>query len=332
MAGKSRSNEIRISRVYDAPVKTVWDAWTDPKQVAQWWGPRGFTLTTHSKDLRPGGHWAYTMHGPDGTDYENKTIYHEVEPCARLVYDHGGNDDRAPLFHVTATFAEVKGQTRLELRFTMSTAEEAERTRQFIKKAGGESTWDRLAEYLAEGSTGKRMFVINRSFDTPIDTMFRMWTEPAHLSSWLAPTGFTMEYVRADFRPGGSTMWRMTDGRGLTMYACAEYREITPPHRIVYIQNFCDESASLSRHPLAPTWPAYMLTQVTLTEEGPDRTRVTVEWEPYGGATPAEIDTFVAGRTGMTAGWTGSFDKLEEVLTAGLTDEAPGSSLQGLLV
>src|ERR1700745_15987 len=82
MGAKSNPNEIRITRLYDAPVKAVWDAWIDPQQVAQWWGPRGFTLTSHSKDVRPGGHWNYTMHGPDGTDYENKTHYFDVEECA----------------------------------------------------------------------------------------------------------------------------------------------------------------------------------------------------------------------------------------------------------
>ena len=55
MSSKTKSNEIHITRVYDAPVEAVWDAWTDPEQVKQWWGPRGFTITTHSKDLRPGG-------------------------------------------------------------------------------------------------------------------------------------------------------------------------------------------------------------------------------------------------------------------------------------
>ena len=75
MAATNKSNEIRITRIYDAPLKAVWDAWTDPEQVAQWWGPRGFTITTHSKDLRPGGNWNYTMHGPDGVDYPNKTQY-----------------------------------------------------------------------------------------------------------------------------------------------------------------------------------------------------------------------------------------------------------------
>src|SRR5205814_5168920 len=131
MAGKppiptSNSNEIHIVRAFDAPVKAVWDAWTDPVQVAQWWGPRGFTITTHSKDLRAGGHWNYTMHGPDGTDWVNKTKYLEVEKYSRLVYDHGGNDEQAPLFRVIAVFSENKGKTTLDMRMVHSTAEAAE--------------------------------------------------------------------------------------------------------------------------------------------------------------------------------------------------------------
>ena len=90
----------------------MWDAWTDPEQVAQWWGPRGFTLTTHSKDLRTGGHWNYTMHGPDGTDYPNTTKYLEVEKHAKLVYDHGANDDRPPLFRVTVLFSERQAKRK----------------------------------------------------------------------------------------------------------------------------------------------------------------------------------------------------------------------------
>jgi uncharacterized protein YndB with AHSA1/START domain len=313
MAAGSKPNEIRISRVYDAPVKLVWDAWTDPKKVAKWWGPRGFTLTTHSKDLRPGGHWSYTMHGPDGTDYPNKTLYHEVEECARLVYDHGGNDDRPPLFRVTATFKEVRGKTHLEMVMALPTAEEAAQTRKFIRKAGGDSTWDRLAEYLAEGA-GKEVFVINRTFDAPLARMFQLWTDPKHVSRWMPPTGFSMEYLKADIRPGGISHYRMSNGQGLTMYGKAEYHELSAPHRVAYSQWFCDEAGNVSRHPMAPTWPEKMSTLVTFTEEEPGRTRVTVTWEPQGKVTPEELETFRKGRAGMTGGWTGSFDKLEEYL------------------
>src|SRR4029079_5811645 len=159
MVAKSKPNEIHITRVYDAPVAAVWDAWTDPEQVGKWWGPRGFTLTTHSKDLRPGGHWKYTMHGPDGTDWPNNTIYFEVEPHRKLVYDHGGSDDRPPLFRVTVLFSEEAGKTKMDMTMALTTPEAADDTRKFIKKAGGNATWDRLAEYLEKESSGKEKFV-----------------------------------------------------------------------------------------------------------------------------------------------------------------------------
>ncbi len=65
---------------------------------------------------------------------------------------------------------------------------------------------------------------------------------------------------------------------------------------------------------MAPTWPATMLTTVALTEEGPTQTRVTIQWETYGNVTAEELETFIKGKPGMTLGWTGSFDKLEEFL------------------
>jgi uncharacterized protein YndB with AHSA1/START domain len=315
MTAQNKSNELKITRIYDAPVKAVWDAWTDPAQTAQWWGPRGFTLTTHSKDLRPGGHWAYTMHGPDGTNYPNKTIYYEVEKHAKLVYDHGGSDDRPPMFRVTVLFSEAKGKTKMEMTMTLPTPEAAEETRKFIKKAGGDGTWDRLAEYLEKKSSGKDKFVINRSFDAPLDVVFQMWTDPKHFSKWLPPTGFEMEFFRCDIKPGGNSFWLMTGPGGMKMYGRAEYLKIEKPDCIVYAQQFCDENEKLARHPKAPTWPATMLTTVKLTPEGPERTRVTVTWEPHGAVTAEELDTFIKARGGMTLGWTGSFDKLETYLT-----------------
>jgi uncharacterized protein YndB with AHSA1/START domain len=156
MSGRSKPNEIRITRVYDAPVRMVWDAWTDPEKVGKWWGPRGFTLTTKSKELRPGGRWIYTMHGPDGTDYPNIATYHEVVPMKRLVYDHGGNEERQKLFTVTATFSESDGKTTLDMTMAFDTAAIAAESRVFIKKAGGNGTWDRLAEFLEEEGGRRR--------------------------------------------------------------------------------------------------------------------------------------------------------------------------------
>jgi len=315
MSDTNESREIRIQRLYDAPLQAVWDAWTDPAQAALWWGPRGYTLTTHSKDVRTGGHWDYTMHGPDGTDYPNTTQYLEVLPLAKLVYDHGGNADQPPMFRVTVLFDEVDGKTRMDMSMRLPTAEAAAQTRVFIKQAGGNATWDRLAEYLAKRLADQERFVINRSFEAPLALMFEMWTQPAHIANWTAPTGCEMHFIRADVRVGGGAFYSMSSPGG-TMYGLTRYEEIRSPDRIVYTQQFCDEHENLARHPMAPTWPETMRTTVELSAEGPHRTRVTLTWEAAGDVTAEELATFTAARGGMTQGWTGSFDKLEAVLAA----------------
>ena len=317
MSTQNKPNEIYINRIYDAPVKIVWDAWTDPKQAAKWWGPRGFTITTHSKDLKVGGHWKYTMHGPDGTNYENNTLYHEVEPYSRLVYDHGGNEERPPLFRVTVQFTEIKGKTKMEMTMTLPTAEAAVETKKFIKKASGDSTWDRLAEYLEKEKSGKEQFVINRTFDAPLETLFEMWTNPKHFSQWLPPTGATMEFIHSDVKPGGKTFYSMKfAGMDTKMYGIINYLEIKKPDHLLYTQQFTDEKENASRHPFAPTWPETMLTTVTLSVESSNKTRVTVQWEPQGHVPRIDLETFINGRAGMTQGWSGSFDKLEAHLAS----------------
>ena len=313
MAAKNKPNELKITRTYDALVKAVWDAWTDPKQVAQWWGPRGFTITHHSKDLRPGGQWIYTMHGPDGVDYPNVTKYFEVEKYSKLVYDHGATPDGPALFRVTVLFSEAKGKTKMEMTMAVSTPEALEEIRQIIKHAGGNSTWDRLAEFLEKDSSGKEKFVINRTFHASLETMYEMWTNPEHFSKWLPPTGMTMQFIKADLKPGGHTLYVMT-GNDIKMYGRIDYREMNNKDRLVYSQGFCDEKGNPSRHPLAPTFPQTMLTTVNMTSEDEEHTRVTVTWELTDAATPEELATFIEMRASMTGGWTGSFDKLEDYL------------------
>lgn len=317
MTSDMKDNELKIIRRFNAPVNMVWEAWTDTDQVVQWWGPRGFTLTSHSKDLRPGGIWHYTMHGPDGTDYPNKTLYHEVIRETKLVYDHGGYDDRPPLFRVTALFTEIDGQTQLDLTMTLASAEAAVEIRKFIKKAGGEATWDRLAEYLEKIKSGQEVFVINRTFDVARDLMFKIWTDPAIIEKWLPPVGFDMQFIRADIREGGESFYVMSGQSGMKMYGKMKYVSIQNPEKIIYTQQFCDEEGAVCRHPAAPTWPETMHTIIQFSEEGTHKTRITVLWSVIGNVSHEEMQTFIQGRAGMTMGWTGSFDKLDRYLEKG---------------
>jgi uncharacterized protein YndB with AHSA1/START domain len=140
------------ARVFDAPRDLVFAAFTDPKHLSQWWGPDGFTTTTHAFDFRPGGAWRFVMHGPDGRDYQNRVTFDEIVPPERLVYSHGGDDDVEPVrFSTTITFEDLGGgRTRLIWHGTFPSAEERARV---IKEYGADKglaqTMARLAGYLS---------------------------------------------------------------------------------------------------------------------------------------------------------------------------------------
>jgi uncharacterized protein YndB with AHSA1/START domain len=146
------------SRVLDAPRALVFSVWTDPKHLAQWWGPNGFTTTTHSHDFRPGGVWRFVMHGPDGRDYQNRITYDEIVPPKRIVYRHDGGDDVEPVqFTQTVTFEDLgNGQTLLTWHGTFPSAEERARViREYGADKGLVQTMARLAEYVVTMSSEK---------------------------------------------------------------------------------------------------------------------------------------------------------------------------------
>jgi uncharacterized protein YndB with AHSA1/START domain len=140
------------TRVFDAPRELVWTVWTDPKHLAQWWGPDGFSTTTSAFDMRPGGVWRFIMHGPDGRDYQNRITFDEIVKPERLVYHHSGGDDVEPVqFRTTVTFEDLGGKTRLTMRGVFPSAAERERViREYGADKGLVQTLARLGEYLSK--------------------------------------------------------------------------------------------------------------------------------------------------------------------------------------
>lgn len=313
MKPKAGSNQMSITRVFDAPVKLVWEAWTDPKHVAKWWGPRGFYITTKSKDLKPGGKWIYTMHGPDGVDYPNVTTYFVVEPYKRLEYDHGANENQKALFRVNVLFSEKDSKTTMQMTMTFESAQIAKDMSGFIKQAGGNSTWDRLGEYLQEECHNQKVFLLNRVFEAPAELVFDLFTDLKHVEKWQPPTGFYMKVIEGKVEVGQSVFYEMGNP-DVKFYGRSSYQKIVRPKFISFIQEFCDSDGNTAKHPGAPLWPSTWLTSVTLTEEEGGNTRVTLKSEVYGDHTSAELLAFVAERAGMTQGWSGSFDRLEDLL------------------
>lgn len=151
-------------------------------------------------------------------------------------------------------------------------------------------------------------FIISRVFKAPVDLIFEVWTDPAHMQKWFSPKGTTSHYAHADIRPGGSVHYYMQMPDGSKMWAKAEYKEIVRPTKIVYNQWFSDEQGGMSVHPLSPTWPKMVRTTVTLEPQG-NQTKLTLEWIPLDAA-KEEIETFEKATAGMNQGWSGTFEQL----------------------
>jgi uncharacterized protein YndB with AHSA1/START domain len=149
-AMSTADREIIQTRIFNAPRELVFKAWTDPKHVDHWWGPRAFTTKTSEMDLRPGGVWRFVMHSAEHGTFTNKVVFLEIVKPERLVYDHGADDDQGPHFRVTVTFTERGQKTELTMRSIFPSAEAREKVIKFGAIEGGKQTLDRFEEWLAK--------------------------------------------------------------------------------------------------------------------------------------------------------------------------------------
>ncbi len=132
--------EIVSVRVVNASREIVFKAWADPQHLRSWWGPNGFTNTFHEFDPKPEGHWRFTMHGPDGTDYANHSVFVEIIKPEKLVFDHISGH----IFRVTATFEEESpNSTKVIFRMLFESLQEFEKAKKYIIE-GNEQNFDRL--------------------------------------------------------------------------------------------------------------------------------------------------------------------------------------------
>jgi uncharacterized protein YndB with AHSA1/START domain len=116
---KLPEREVVITCIFDAPRELVFKMWTDPKYLADWWGPGVFTNPVCEVDARVGGAWRIVMRGPDGTDYPCGGVYREVVVPERLVFTNIATDkDGNPVLDglTTVIFDDHNGKTRLTLK------------------------------------------------------------------------------------------------------------------------------------------------------------------------------------------------------------------------
>ncbi|MEI9917356.1 MAG: SRPBCC family protein [Bacteroidota bacterium] len=143
--------EIEVTRLLNAPRELVFEVWTSPKHVDKWWGPDGFTNTTHKIDVRPGGEWVYVMHGPDSRTYDNRIRFIEVVRPEKLVYLHDSGKDNDPAeFQTFITFEAVGKQTKVTLRSVFKTKEARDFVvREFGALEGAKQHLGNLESYLS---------------------------------------------------------------------------------------------------------------------------------------------------------------------------------------
>ncbi|MBL7922523.1 MAG: SRPBCC family protein [Bacteroidia bacterium] len=136
--------ELKMSRLLNAPIELVWKVWTEPEHIAQWWGPNGFTNTIYTMDIKPGGEWKFVMHGPDGKDYNNRSIFREIIKHERIVFEHFN-----PNFITTVMFKPEGNKTMLYWQMTFEKPEELQTVIKVFKADNGmKENVEKLENYL----------------------------------------------------------------------------------------------------------------------------------------------------------------------------------------
>jgi uncharacterized protein YndB with AHSA1/START domain len=298
--GNTSDRELVAVRFLDAPRELVWKVWTEPRHIAHWWGPKGFTNTIHTMDVKPGGVWEFIMHGPDGINYPNKNTFEEVVKPERLVYVHS-----APAFRATITFEEQGAKTKLTMRMVFESAELRDQIVKAHKAAEGlEQNMDRLVKHIGHVSatTHKTLgdVFFKREFDAPRQLVFDAWTKRELLEKWWGPKGFTNPRCDIDVRPGGAIRIDMRGPNGIIYPMIGTFKEITPPERIVFVSGAIDERGK----------PIFDVENIITFEELNGKTVLSVH------ASVTEVFDEVAYQhmRGMEIGWSQSLDRLQEMV------------------
>jgi uncharacterized protein YndB with AHSA1/START domain len=303
-AANTSDREVVVTRVLDAPREMVFDMWTDPKHVAQWWGPNGFTNTIHEMDVRPGGVWRLVMHAPNGRNYNTKIVYLEIARPERLVYKHDPEEGYELVnCEVTVTFAEEGRRTRITIQMLFPTA--AERDQEVENNGiieGGNQTLARLAQHLiqnmSKSSESGPELLIKRVFEAPRRLVYEAWTKPEHLERWQgAPEGFTVTSHQVDLRPGGAFRICMRSPEGVDHWLQGVYREVVEPERLVFTHAWLDAD----------------------NQPGPE-TLVSITFSEIAGKTELTLRQTgfksIGSRDGHQGGWTSMLDRFYAYIVA----------------
>ncbi len=292
--------DLILTRSFNAPRELVFRLWTDPKHLAQWWGPKCFTNPVCDVNAKFGGMLRIVMRGPNGVEHMISGIFQEVEPPERLVFTNNVTDKNGNILIeglTTVTFEEAAGRTKIKL--ITSAAGSAATAAAMMKgmDAGWSQSLDKLQEQVTTASVAERGIMVTRVLDAPRALVFRVWTDPKHVIHWWGPNAFTNTIHEMSVKPGG--VWRLTmHGPDGTDYPNRiVYSEVVKNERLVYSHGDEDDPDQF---------------EVTVTfDEQEEKTRLTMQMVCR---TAAERDKLIA-RFHADEGATQMMERLKQYLS-----------------
>ncbi|MEP7321915.1 MAG: SRPBCC family protein [Saprospiraceae bacterium] len=305
--------EIFISRLLNAPIHLVWEVWTNPNHIKNWWGPNGFTNTIYVMDVRQDGVWDLTMHGPDGKDYKNKSVFKEVVKHKKLIYEHM----TSPHFVATITFDARGDKTFLQWNMLFDSSEQFIQVAKVFKADQGlKQNVERLSTYLSgqsfthfskKTSASINKVVITRLIDAPRELVFQAFTDKEVMVQWWGPHGFTNSDCDMDVRPSGNWKILMDSHVFPKLWCKGIFIEIEAPHKLVFTSRGLIDDADQAGIETLNT---------LLLEDEKGKTKLTMYIE-----VTSLMEEATLAYEGMEEGWSQSFEKLNSYVSAHLKFE-----------
>ncbi|HTA84065.1 MAG TPA: SRPBCC family protein [Bacteroidia bacterium] len=301
---------LSITRLINAPVELVFEAWTKPDHIKHWWGPNGFTNTISKMDVKQGGEWVFTMHGPDGTDYPNTNVFVELVKNEKIVLKHVG----PPIFEMHTTFKAQGKRTLISITSIFEKAEQLQAAIEAVKAdIGLKQNVDRMEQYMYKLSAEAKHF-LTREFNAPMEVVYKAWTDPKQFAKWWGPKDTGLNITRFELVPEGVCIYSMKFPGGNDMWGKFTYKEIVAPERIAFTSAFCDKEGNILPAPFFPVWPLEILNIVEFAENN-GKTIITMSGGPVN-ATAEEFEAYEENKPMIQGGFKGTFDQFDEFLAA----------------
>jgi uncharacterized protein YndB with AHSA1/START domain len=148
--------EIIITRIYDAPRSLVFKAYTDPKLIPGWWGPKRFTTAIDKMDVRPGGVWRFIQTDEGGNEFAFHGVYHDIVRPERIVQTFEFESAPGQVSLETAVFEELGSRTKVTSKAVFQSVNDRDEMLRSGMEEGVKETIDRLADLLKKADVGKK--------------------------------------------------------------------------------------------------------------------------------------------------------------------------------